>query len=264
VPTDNFPRSYIYISQRLLRERYQQHVAHQPSHRIESQFRPPLFTFELENRADPDNPFWLARQVTSAVKDLTGSLTEPGTYIRVEMPITWSWLKVYDGISQKGRYRVAWLSGVASTSEGDVFVALCGSLRNYVGISYPDVERRGWWPSTTGGLRHILAYFSNEEGDTSVLGEHSPDDDDVLVPFRTAHRFSSTLGAGHQIGNALLELLFQVFDYVEDVTLEGVSYRFAYLGTPLWAATAAPREFGAQITYTERPSVAQEDPPTSA
>lgn len=243
--TDNFPATYIYLSQRLLRERYQQHVAQQPDHRLAPQFRPPLFTFGLEQRHDPDNPFWLARQVTNAVRDLTGSLSYPGPYVRAEMPITWSVLPVFGG-----RYRVAWLSGIAEEPEGSVFVALVGSLHNYIGVSYPEMDQalRGWWPSSAEGLRGILKAYSDEEEDPADLAQR-PADVDPQELVRTAYTISTTLGQGYQIGHGDMELLFQILEHVPEANSAGQA---AYIGTPLWVRTAPPRAFGSHSTPSDR------------
>jgi hypothetical protein len=59
-----------------------------------------------------------------------------------------------------------------------------------------------------------------------------------------AYTIGETLGKGHWAGRASLDVLFRVFALVKDIrlTLDRTEhFATAYLGTPVWAITTAPR-----------------------
>jgi uncharacterized protein DUF7019 len=235
--TDNFPQSYIYISRRLVRELYQQHRANRQAPNITLTAKLPGINVQASPGEQPENDYWLARKATDIVRDNTGSLLDPGTYIRATMDVTWADLPFLEG-----GYEVAWLTCVADTDEGPVFAALCGSIGNYVGYSPGESQSRGWYPSRATGMERLLKSFSADNDDVDAAAEWGGGDNPEMV-ISSAFTIAATLGRGHIAGHARLEVLFQVFrylDYRQNTGLRNGQLRAAMIGTPIWAVTVPP------------------------
>lgn len=245
MPTDNSPRTYIYLSRRLLRDLYDQHEAERRRRRLSAEVRAPGFALRSEGREDPtDNPFWLAKQATEAVSDHTGTLMDPGRYVRTKLFLTWSQVPF-----REDSYKVAWMWAIERPETGPVFVALCGSLRNYLAYdSYDHQTADGWFPSSADGLRYLVRCFAHAKDDPYSAAQRPQE---ITVPrlLGTAYAITDVLGIGHQIGQAEMEVLFEVFEYADDITLGSVRYRRALIGTPLWVATMPPRPFAHRPVY---------------
>lgn len=232
--TDNFPQTYIYISRRLVRSLFDQHEAYGRGLNLDVTAKIPGVDFKASARRKENNDYWLARQVTEMVRNNTGTLLNPGTYVRARMEVTWAELPFLEG-----GYRVAWLSCFADTEEGPAFAGLCGSLGNFEGYSAGEEDKsRGWYPSAPVGMTRLVSSFSGEREDVneaaSWAGGADPED-----AIRTALTISSTLGSGYIAGRAELDVLFQVFSYLDYSEKDGQA-RAAMIGTPIWAVTCPP------------------------
>ncbi|MDI6106029.1 hypothetical protein QLQ12_46440 [Actinoplanes sp. NEAU-A12] len=243
--TDNFPQTYIYLSRRIINDLYDQHEAHSRGMEVNVTAKIPGIDLKASGRKQVDNYYWLARQVTEAVRDNTGTLLDPGTYVRARMEVTWAEVPFLEG-----GFRVAWMSCFADTKEGPAFAALCGSLQNFVGYSEGEDHRyRGWYPSAPVGMAKLVSSFSGDREDVSGAALWASDSDPEQA-IRSALTISSTLGSGHIAGRAELDVLFQVFSWREYPIGQG-SGRVAMIGTPIWAATCAPIP-GLKPAYTRQ------------
>jgi hypothetical protein len=229
----------------LLRDLFDQHDASRQRSRFSAELRAPGIAIRSEGRQDaPDNPFWLAKQVTEAVSDHTGTLIDPGRYVRAKLFLTWSRVPFLEG-----SYEVAWLWATEQTETGPIFVALCGSLRNY--LAYDPADGRtagGWFPSSPEGLTYLVRCFAHSKDDPYAAARR-PKEVSLDGLFTTAYAICDRLALHHQIGQAEMDVLFEVFEYADDVELEGVPFRRALIGTPLWVATAAPQPFAHRPRY---------------
>jgi hypothetical protein len=167
VATDNFPQTYIYISRRIVRDLYRQHSAHARSVDLEVDVTAPVIGVKARGgQRKGENDYWLAQKVTQYIRDNTGTLLDPGVYVRARMDVTWAEVPFLEG-----GYEVARLSCYADTEAGRAFVALCGSLRNYEGYFPGGDEYRGWYPSRSTGMQRLLASFSGGAEDVASASE---------------------------------------------------------------------------------------------
>ncbi|WIM97586.1 hypothetical protein ACTOB_001119 [Actinoplanes oblitus] len=232
---DAHPRSYIYLSRRLLRELHQRAEAQKGGVEFSVTAKVPGLDARGERRKLENNDYWLARQVTAAIRDNTGTLLHPGTYVRARMEVTWAEVPFLEG-----GHRVAWLSCFTDTEEGPVFAALCGSLRNFEGYASDDdyKARGGWYPSAPVGMAKLVSSFSRGNEDINGAIAWS-EEEDIEKAVTTAMTIYTTLGRSHIAGRAELEVLFQVFGRI-DYPEGSDQGRAAMLGTPIWAATCPP------------------------
>ncbi|WP_328534765.1 SAVMC3_10250 family protein [Micromonospora zamorensis] len=243
--TDNSPRQYIYLSRRLLTERYQQHVANRGTQtKLSMGVKTPLGSINFQGRdVDGDNLYQLANVVTEAARDNTGSLLDPGPYVRTTLDLTWGVVNFVDPNDE-----VAWF--YAQQDAGDdvepgspyqsIFLALCGSVGNYVGYA-PGANvgsQQRWQPSTPDYMRQVVRRYGLEADDAAEI-------DRINAMLGSAYSISMGLREGNLLGEARLEVLFQVHHYAEGIEISAsrgsrLSCRMVLVGSPLWVATALP------------------------
>jgi hypothetical protein len=231
--TDNLNRDFVYISKRLLRDLYKQHMSDKRGAGLDTLLAAGFGAGGRLKTAQPDNEYWLVRQVTEAVRDNTGTLLQPGRYVKCTLMTTWAAIPfMREGTT------VAWLEATADTDEGPAFLALCGSLSNLRG-SRPDELRGGWFPSSAGGLTQIVRAFGRGNNDPRRFIHAG--DDELAELFTVAYGLARSPTATYRIDTRELEILFEVFYSEDDLTLNGVRYRRTFFGTPVWAATPEPQ-----------------------
>jgi len=227
--TDKLERDIIYTSKRLLQDLYKQHISGERGARLDSLAAAGFGGGGRLKTPQPDNEYWLLRQVTDAVRDNTGTLLFPGRYVKCTVMTTWAEVP----FNQESA-TVAWLEADADTEEGPVFIALCGSRANLHGTR-PDELRGGWFPSSAEGLAEIVRAFGRGNNDPRKFLR--ADKDELPVLLQTAHGIAQKPTSTFRIDTRELEILFEVFYTKEHIDLKGTYYRRAFFGTPLWAAT---------------------------
>jgi hypothetical protein len=246
VTTDNSPRQYIYLSRRLLTERYQQYIANRGMQsKVSLGAKTPIGSINIQGRdVDPDNLYQLANVVTEAVRDNTGSLLYPGIYVRAVLDLTWGVVNFVDPFDE-----VAWFYGQQDAGEevepdspyGSIFVVLCGSVGNYLGY-VPGTNlgsQQRWQPSTPDYMRQVVQRYGFDDADGTTEIDRS------LAMLNSAYSISMGLRPGNLLSEARLEVLFQVHHYAEGVEVQAsrgsrLSCRTVLVGSPLWVATALP------------------------
>jgi hypothetical protein len=261
---------YIYTSERLLREVYQQAQSHpQGGIRLTgATLATPVGTLSagVGPRPDhPDNVFWLAEFAQGVLKEQTcslpalddqiraassnpegfhlgaqtqdrhlGTTLEPtGLYLRATLELTWHWLPVVnipDG--------VAWMYAIHDDpdTERRTLVGLCGSIKNYRGSipgSSDPVPGDPWYPSSLMGLRRIFAARAEEEAVKDIEGHEAADGSVFLATRLTSLHRRYIIGAGWV--EVLAEVLVQT-----ELPFKIDGYDAIVLGAPLWVRTAPP------------------------
>src|SRR5688500_10655454 len=155
-----------------------------------------------------------------------------GEYLRTTLDFACCEFPVLDGL-----FDVAALFADQTTAEhGRVFVALFGSIRNYIGYQPKEDATSGWTPSTVHGIYNLLAK-SLEKGDRRPMPQEL--EADLALPaewrFRLAHTVSSHLSTRFQ--HERLEVLAKKHHHAAGLEIEGVLYDNAFLGAAVWAAT---------------------------
>lgn len=236
---DRWPQEFIYISKRLLAERWQQHNA--AAKRIPStvKIKTPIAESEFSlGSTGEDNPFWLARTVTQAIKGYTGSFLRPNIYVRGVCEMHWGVVTIL----REPYYQVAWFASVLETQEGPIFVALCGSEHNFLSYAgepnLPPFKRHA---SSVEGMARIIRAAWNDLTPEEIPPEAGPESrsavEEAFLISRVRPYEEVTVGT--------VEALFQRIHYEEDIELpwDNRTYRAGIIGVPLWVATANPKSF---------------------
>jgi hypothetical protein len=243
--TDRLPRFYSYLSKRILTNLYHQLEADQPHWKLDIEFRTAIASVSVGKREPShENLIWLAKRVTEAVSDQTGDLIYPGRYVRAIVPLTCTELPS----------RVAWMHSWYDTDDGPIFLALCGSLSNYVGY-HPGEIPEGWYPSSAEGMNRLLNTCGGDLDDIDEVGSS-------MTPsaLRGALRISEKLPEKYIVVHEELEVLLRVFVH-EERPWERV--RSAILGAPIWVGTPLPlpqdfsKKFSSGSVGRESKSLAQ-------
>ena len=245
--TDNSPRTYIYLSRRLLEDRWAQHTARRRKTASVDGLTVgmPAVSVSFRRLADRDqnNLYWLSEKVTEAVRDNTGDLLYPGTYVRATLKLSWGFLGFVDPPDEV----VAWIFGTAQTDEGTAFVALAGSIHNLTDYD-PAHKKPSPVPfhiSSPSGLRYLVdAYYdANATGKGMAVPDPQGKGDSISAAYRISDQFSPD----KIIDSSICEVLFQVYEYAEDVSFTNPgpggtgNFRAAMVGAALWVATAEPQ-----------------------
>jgi hypothetical protein len=239
------PSDPIYISRRLTTEIVQKRDAARPRRVLPERFDVEgVGGIELGFGAvDRDNDFALAREATMAIKDETGSLSNPQNYMRFTIPMHACTFNLFSGWESATNRRVGgfcaseWVDGV-----GRVFIALFGSLHNFRGYA-PDGFEAGFSPSDADGLYQILDDVMEPE-DPTVSPKKLESDLRRAATYRcqsaAATFFNSVLPPKEP-----LEVLAQRYFTVVNVDLavprlhqfsSDPPYALALLGSAVWAA----------------------------
>ena len=266
--TDNWPVKHIYISRRLTRQIVEKHIAAEQGV-LPSEVTLGTGDIGLTMRPrdlDLENLFVLLREATKAVEGNTGSLTDPKEYVHDTLNMVAGSFPVLMGWDRGTDKHVAgfcasqWVDGI-----GRVFVALFGSVHNYLDYSKVEREATGeWYPSSIEGLYQLLAETVEPE-DAGVspqwLQEDRDFDDDERCRMAARILFGMRLPPAQD-----LEFLAQIFIRRRGFDLEAFvpedaphaadaipPYALVLIGTPIWVAKQIPK------TYLEAP-----EPPDAA
>lgn len=188
---------------------------------------------------DYRNKYLLCRKATDAVADRTGTLADPGEYVRAELDIRLGYLTVHRGWQHRTHVRIAALLTVVPVDGvGSVLVALFGSESNYTWVRPADNDRSEI-PSDVDGLYGLLNATS--EPIDPRIEEHflewDPDHNDYsradLVVRLIHDRYERFV-------ERRLDVLAKVFHCVDDYSHGGSHYDRVLIGSPVWAATPVP------------------------
>jgi len=236
--TDNWPSDFRYVSRRLVTEITQQSDAARPRRRFWSfSIDLPFSKVTIQGQPpDPANLFALVRQATEDVADWTGTLADPSYYVQDDLELELSWFPVLMGWVDAASVEVA--AAFADTvidGVGRTFVALFGSIHNYVGAK-PGVDGDcGAYPSDMQGLYQILS-LAGESKDPAVEPSRLWDDAwmDMLDRCDLARRLHE--GTTGKFPCEPLRFLARSFFHAEHVEVGGEKYDRVLLGAPIWIA----------------------------
>lgn len=239
--TDNWPVDFRYISTRLVKEIVQQHEAARSHWRFRLGLQAQALAIGLVH-LDPDyaNKLDLCRRATEAVSDYTGTLAQPGEYVREELDIVTGFLTVLMGWEKSTHVEIAAMQAVVDVPEvGTTLVALFGSASNYSGRR-PRPSEPGEIPSDVDGLYGLLE-ATREARDPVIQKDrlwddarHSPESRADLVVRLAETRFRG-------FASRRLDILMRVFTSVDAYQWGSTCYDRVLIGAPVWAATPAPR-----------------------
>jgi hypothetical protein len=167
------------------------------------------------------------------------------------MEMTWGVLP-FEGLPDK----IAWFYSFHESSEGKVFVALCGSVGNYTAYHIPSEKEgnwTGWYPSSNPGVQRIIRRAADNDSYEQFVAD--PENQTVAEFFGrskgvidTAFTICSMINNGLRVGESeflagsgTCEVLFEVFEHFDNINIEGVDLRAATIGAPLWVALPSPR-----------------------
>ncbi len=235
--TDNWPVDFRYISKRLVREIVQQSEASKPKVAYGVSVGVKAFSFQRRKRQpDYKNLFDLAKRAAEDVKDNTGTLVDPGEYVRTEVDITMGTLTVLQGW-EESHVTIAMMIADRANIDGTL-LALVGSVSNY--RHRKQVKNAGGEiPSDVAGFYSILEQVQ-EPTDPRLHPEYVEDDRElstesrVDVLLRLMDRF-------RVISDARMDILARVFFTLTDYSHWGDAYDRVILGAPVWVATPPPR-----------------------
>jgi hypothetical protein len=240
VGTDNSPVDYKYISNRLATEIVQQDAAERSRQELSWNLRLSLFGLAIKYR-QPDyfNRFDLARRATEAVRDNTGTIEFPGPYVHGELDLHTCAFAVHMGWDGPSNNKVAALVADQEVGGKRTFVALFGSVSNYIGHE-PTAPGAGFFPSDADGLYEILE-ASLESSDSRIdrhfLGEERRLDD--MGKIEAALRIAG--GAMKAYPSMRLQFLAKVHYHLCGAELIQEHYDYVLIGAGVWAATPPPK-----------------------
>ena len=114
----------------------------------------------------------MARRATDDVADWTGTLADPGHYVRDDLELELSWFPVLMGwVGGRSVEVAAAFTDAVIDDLGRVFVALFGSIHNYVGAD----------PGADGGDR---TYSGDMQGLYQILSLTGESNDPAVEPGR--------------------------------------------------------------------------------
>ncbi len=235
VDLDN--QQYIYIAERLLREKLAQLRMRGSRFPRVNSVKPALPGVQIElglARGAEPSIFEIARDVTRGVRKNTGELSRPLRYVRASLEMHWSAVQIIS----RPDLAVAWFAASLTTLEGPIFVALCGSEHNFVSYDgEPQKMPFRRYPSSPDGMLHALEAITACSAPGSVSAGARVDPDFALD---SAFAFSK-LRPMEEVFISEVEVLFEPFYQSEDVDLRGRCFRLGFVGAPLWVATRRHR-----------------------
>lgn len=165
-----------YISRRLVTEIVRQSEASRPRWRQTLSLNLKVVSIGLtKGDLEYRNKYLLCRKATDAVRDRTGTLADPGEYVRAELDIQMGYLTVLRGWQDRTHVRIAALLTVVPVNGlGSVLVALFGRESNYTWIR-PRDNGLSEIPSDVDGLYGLLS--SIREPSDPKIEEHFLDRD---------------------------------------------------------------------------------------
>lgn len=196
---------------------------------------------------DRTNVYDVARRAIDVVSDNTGTLANPGHYVRATVDLSWGAIPVHMGWDGAHNVRVAcFFADVEVPGVGGVFLGLFGSATNFFGVVDEEYSG-GWRPSDAEGMYQILADTAEPE-DPAVAAEFLEWDNDVSLESRINSAVTTYTTAATQ-GPSRMDVLFLPYDTARDVDLSfhglrprtSGKYSLVMLGTPIWVATPEPQ-----------------------
>ncbi len=219
---------YVLISERLVQEIVDRAV--KPGVKIKGgQVGLPFAKADIEATTPAANTHVLAKQAEDLLRDDTGTIDLPGTYIGLRAHFDGWMFSFAEGQPSP----VAWLSAEID----DNLVVLCGSARNVLGYSVPS-EYPGWRPSTLGGLKEVVAAMRRR--DPGKLIEHLGNETNQSeIAGDVAYINAGLKREGPSEFGGEYDVLFRPFAYVEDFLqrdiVNGViQFTRVIVGAPLW------------------------------
>jgi hypothetical protein len=244
--TDRSPVDYRYISRRLVSQIVQQDQATRSRWKLTATISTPVVSLGIhKDPIDFSNELALCGEATEAIRDNTGTIAQPGDYIKAELDLTMGFVTVFMGWVDITHVPIAAMKAQVDDPEsGKVLVALFGSASNYTAMK-PTEDGSGGYPSDVDGLYSILDR-TQEPGDPEILSERLDRDvgHDRSSRVDTAIR---VLEGFKGLGEGRFEVLMRYF-CGEEV---GKPYGRVILGAPVWVRTPEPGPMGAP---TDRPA----------
>ena len=157
--TDTWPSEFRYVSRRLVAQIVQRNEAKRPRRSVSFGFNLGLATVNVTGRPpDYGKVYDLVRRATEHVSDNTGTLAHPGLYVRSDLELDLCWFPVLLGWADGARRGeiAAIFADTTLDDTGRTFVALFGSIFNYVAMKPKPVDGVGVFPSDLAGLYQIL------------------------------------------------------------------------------------------------------------
>lgn len=247
---DRFPARFFYLSDRLLRDLYNSLEISHPKWRaelLELTF-PSVAKVQIkpQNRPTPENLAWVARKVTPAMSDEIGSVLYPGAEYIIAYDLDMVWCALPQGPDKR---QIAWFYSFSETEEGPVFVALCGSVGNYLDYHESSADWSGWYPSSMQGMSEVVAALADKDEDYDAIKE-AAEKVYLDAPSRYSGEIPTLVQESFEVSKAVNEemrrrrlpssdsgpctILFKRFAYERDVRIGGVDLRAAIVGAPVW------------------------------
>lgn len=236
------PANFRYISKRLTREIVQESHATTRRRSWSLGLDLKLLTLAvIRQRPDYRNRYEMAQRATEAVKDKTGSLAYPGDYIQAEADLRCCYFPVHLGWDEVANAEIAAFVIKADLLEsGRTFMALIGSIGNYVGRKRRDsANGGGWCPSDVMGLYDVLR-LGLEPSDPRLSSIYVAED----LPMSDDARFSAAMTIFGNVEDHYpprrLAFLAKVHHYATDLEFYKRQYDTVLLGAPIWVAEPPP------------------------
>src|SRR5580658_6337698 len=169
-----------YISKRVTRDIVQEHQATKRKRSWSLELHLKLITLAAARRKpDYRNRYEMALMATDALEQYTGTHAFPGDYVRAETDLRCCYFPVHLGWNEVANAEVAVFIVNADLREsGRTFVALIGSIENYVGRIRRRSAVGNWCPSDVMGLYDVLSSGVEQSGPAL---EHSYLTDDLQM-----------------------------------------------------------------------------------
>ncbi|GAB3940933.1 hypothetical protein GCM10029976_059390 [Kribbella albertanoniae] len=250
--TDNWPVDVKYCSRRLTRQIVGQDAAPRSKwlRKVGLNLGAKAAGVSAEvglREVDRTNIYDVARRAIDVVSDNTGTLANPGHYVRATVDLSWGAIPVHMGWDRAQNVRVAcFFADVEVPDVGSIFPGLFGSATNFLGVADEEYSG-GWMPSDAEGMYQILADAAEPE-DPVVATKFLEWDRDLSLQSRLRSAATIYTTAATQ-GPDRMDVLFRPYDTARDVDLsfhglspgESGRYSLVMLGTPIWVATPEPQ-----------------------
>lgn len=220
---------YVLISERMIQELVERAAG--VGFQVDAvQVRPP-FTGISASRGDREgNNHLLCEQVTAALFDDTGTVEWPGTYIGARANFK-GWMFSIDTGGHS--VPVVWMTGEVP----ETLLVLCGSARNV--LAYDAPTARGWRPSSSEGLRQVLAAIRKKDPKTLLGYEASDAKQHEMAVDAAWIDLGLTNGGPPDFREEDVDVLLKPYVYVENlyqrfITQEEVHFERVIVGAPLF------------------------------
>lgn len=241
----SFPHDFLYTSKRLTHEIVDEYEA--AKQRLPwtwaLQIQLYVLSLTMSRRAPNDeNRFFMALRATDATKHETGTLGNPGIYVRDDANLRCCVFRVHSGWQPAMNKPVAaFVADEIRADTGRTFVVLVGSVSNYIGHKREKTGVGGWFPSEIRGLYGILD--STLEDSDESLDSHYLTEDSELDDARLEVAYD-LFGRNPDKSSPVKHLdFFARVHYREtDCTFRKEHYDTVLLGAPIWVAAPLQRK----------------------